>query len=97
MADWPEDPQGDMTPILSRSIDAIEQAKDRHPSGGVKEMPTQEIITLYAADRCDACPAAAFYRLMLYPPYTLDMCKHHWMQHAERMMQEGWYVVGATP
>jgi hypothetical protein len=34
MTDWPEDPYGDMVPILKASIEA---AKARHPSGKTKE------------------------------------------------------------
>ena len=71
---WPEDPYGDMTPILEASVEA---ARERHPSGKDVGTTAHEAIegaikadgealpdALTAADRCDAgCGAGALYRV----------------------------------
>jgi hypothetical protein len=44
---WPEDPDGDLTPILEASIALMEKA----------------MTTLTAHDRCDRCSARAYHRL----------------------------------
>ncbi|MEV7566467.1 DUF7455 domain-containing protein [Streptomyces tanashiensis] len=99
---WPADPRGDMAPILRASVEA---AKMRHPSGGGPSG-----VTLTAADRCDACGAAAVYRvekeLLLQPegytqPYinvsALEFCGHHWRKHSPLMVDDGWAVVAVNP
>lgn len=65
MGDWPDDPYGDMVPLLRASV---EDAKRRHPSGkgNVMEGVQEEIeVCLTAADRCDMCSAAAQFRMQM--------------------------------
>lgn len=74
---WPEDPYGDMAPILRASLEA---SKARHPSGKMKgfNMVTEPIMdeavsipagatpvanVLTKDDRCDHCGAEAAYRV----------------------------------
>lgn len=105
MTYWPEDPYGDMVPLLQASIEA---AKLRHPSGKgkpvnaappVEPTPTLQVMTnvLTAADRCDACPAAAVYRMAkVGSTSALDYCLHHWRKYVPQM-GVGWGVIGANP
>lgn len=89
----PTDPDGDMVPILRASV---EEAKMRHPSGSEKSQG----VLLVATDRCDACPAAAAYRVMHRSPpdwRVLDFCVHHWKKNFPRMVDQGWVVVGGNP
>jgi hypothetical protein len=97
---WPEDPYGDMAPILEASVEA---AKERHPSGkeigtGAHEAIEEEIHgapdVLSQADRCDNdCTAEALYRLQLRD-MTLEFCHHHHAKHFPAMSPWGWKVVG---
>lgn len=109
MTNWPNDPNGDMTPILRASI---EEAKTRHPSGKVKgftvvaqhEPTLDETFSshpsgnqLTAADRCDSCIAAAVYRVaMADRTLALDYCLHHWRKHFPVMSAQGWGIIGAN-
>lgn len=91
---WPEDPYGDMTPILEASVEA---AKQRHPSGkGDAPTPAEpEVLAdvLTAADRCDnGCGAGALYLLRHTDGHELALCHHHRHKHAHRMT--AWAVVG---
>jgi len=87
--EWSADnPDGDMAPILERSIAA---AVARHPSGKATVMET---LTL--ADRCDGCSAAAMYRLRKRDQ-VLDMCGHHWKDNAYSLYQSGWIIVVGAP
>lgn len=92
---WPQNPAGDMSPILQASIDAEtarrQEAIARHPSGKGTPMPT-----LTAHDRCDGCGAAALYRLAdISGPEskTLDFCGHHHRQHSPTLLKKGWTVL----
>lgn len=92
-----QNPDGDLTPVLERSIAA---AKRRHPSGRVAATP----MALTAADRCDACPAAAQYRVTRVPESleqieagtptaVLDFCGHHFATNALSLSETGWLAV----
>jgi hypothetical protein len=87
---WPADPDGDMTHILTASV---EVAMARHPSS--QPAPSGG-FTLTAADRCDTCPAAAAYRVRKERS-TLDFCAHHWRRHFPAMADQGWTVIGGNP
>ncbi|GHF94409.1 DUF7455 domain-containing protein [Streptomyces hydrogenans] len=99
---WPADPRGDMEPILRASVEA---AKMRHPSAARTSWDN-----LNATDRCDACGAAAVYRVererLEQPegyaqPYinvsALEFCGHHWRKHFPAMAGDGWTVVATNP
>lgn len=95
---WPQDPDGDMVPVLEQSIEA---AKARHPSGA--ELPPAPSIVLNALDRCDSCGGPAVYRVgfrmdtpELQQP-TLDFCGHHWRKSFPAMVDVGWQVTGTNP
>lgn len=101
MSIWPADPNGSLVPILETSIEA---AKMRHPSasGGSPG------VVLDVADRCDACAAAAMYRVAKWKTWTegqgpgdlykaLDYCHHHWTKHMPSMADQGWKVIGTNP
>lgn len=94
MPNWPEDPEGDMTPILDASIEA---AMARHPSGKALAVSTTETETLTALDRCDACPAAAAYRLRNATGSALDFCGHHFRDSAAKLWEAGFTVVAGNP
>lgn len=93
---WPEDPNGDMVPILEASVEA---AKERHPSGVVTtdvalpEVPAESLPdTLTAADRCDTgCGGAALFMVSagLHP---LAYCHHHAASLLPGM--PGWKKIG---
>ncbi|MFG3137660.1 hypothetical protein ACGFZA_15790 [Streptomyces sp. NPDC048211] len=78
-----------MTPILEQSIEAV---KERHPSG--KAVPMAPNLT--AHDRCDACSAAAQFRVHRVGGLELDFCGHHWQKHHAPLYAEGWFVVAGT-
>lgn len=94
-SEWSEkNPNGDMVPVLERSIAAC---RSRHPAG--KALPT-----LTRADRCDACPAAAQYRVTRVPESleqieagtptaVLDFCGHHFATNALSLSETGWLAV----
>jgi hypothetical protein len=94
----PDNPDGDMAPVLAASV---AEAIARHPSGKGIGM-----ATLTAADRCDACGAAAAYRVgtdreqvgteIVYRK-VLDYCLHHWRKHYPKMSEQGWGIVSARP
>lgn len=96
---WPQDPDGDMTPILEASMEAYEAARERHPSGAeVPPVPVDVVDTvreaLTSADRCDNdCSAGALYRVKLRE-MVLDFCHHHHHKHFPTMEPWGWKVVG---
>ncbi|MFF8831285.1 hypothetical protein [Streptomyces sp. NPDC015131] len=99
MTPWPQDPNGDMTPILEASL---EDAKQRHPSGKAVIDMTIDPPTLTAADRCDSrCPAAAAYRMWKPTPAghsEIDLCAHHWRENAAALVAQGFVVVcGGDP
>jgi hypothetical protein len=92
---WPNNPTGDMVPILEASVEA---AKERHPSGKGEAMPSYRsdgfADVLTAVDRCDeGCSAAALYRLQLRE-MTLEFCHHHHAKHFPGMEPWGWKVTG---
>lgn len=93
---WPDDPYGDMTPILEASV---EEAKQRHPSAS-GDAPG-DVLT--KADRCDNCGVEALYRVMIrmatpeIAQPTLDFCHHHKAKHFPAMEAKGWIVVGQNP
>ncbi|WP_406530719.1 hypothetical protein [Streptomyces sp. I8-5] len=89
MGVWPQDPDGDMTPILEQSIEA---AKERHPSGTA--IPVGLYLT--AHDRCDNCSAAAQFRVHRIGGLELDFCGHHWQKHHVALYSGGWFVVAGT-
>lgn len=101
MTYWPEDPYGDMVPILRESVEA---AKRRHPSGRgsavdtIDDTPPLDVLSL--SDRCDACgvAVAAQYRLSLPHAHAhsrvLDLCGHHYVKHSTLMFAHGWVVTG---
>lgn len=92
---WPQNPAGDMSPILRASIDVEQERRDaiaRHPSGKDIAMPP----TLTAADRCDGCGAAALYRIADIrgtSSKTLDFCGHHHRKHSPTLIKQGWTVL----
>ena len=100
MSTWPETPDGDMVPILSASIQAVQA---RHPSASGKAPG----LLLSVSDRCDACGAAAGYRVAQKPPEgevvyvvdapTLDFCVHHFRKNFPPMVAQGWAVIGGNP
>lgn len=87
--EWgPDSPNGDMAPLLERSIDAV---KARHPSYVVPDAP----LTLL--DRCDACGAATAYRVHRPPTHdrtagVLDFCGHHYRKNTPQLIGDGWAV-----
>lgn len=82
---WPQDPNGDLAPILQASLD---ECRRRHPSGkAVGSVKTE----LTAADRCDRCGAAAGFRLRKQDLH-LDFCVHHYRKNTEAMKKDGWEV-----
>jgi len=91
---YPADPHGDMVPILSASIEA---AKLRHPSG--KGVPVEPVVAgLTKADRCDGCGAQAHYRVGKGTEVgDLDFCAHHFREHYPRMVDQGWFIIFASP
>lgn len=94
MTDWPNDPYGDMAPILERSIEA---AKARHPSGKGSVVDVIEPVHLTAQDRCDACGAQAMYRVKSAITLgELDMCGHHWNENASDLTFKGWVIIKWT-
>jgi hypothetical protein len=80
MTYWPEDPYGDMAPILEASIATLEKPVT---------------VTLTPADRCDNCSARANHRLTK-GELTLDLCTHHWRKHGEAMVEKDWNLLAAT-
>lgn len=110
MTYWPEDPYGDMAPLLRASVEA---AKARHPSGKMQgaTVAVEPIIdeafpqyrtpgdaVLTKADRCDNCIGEAVYRVQSSATATvLDFCLHHWRKHFPAMSAQGWGVIGANP
>lgn len=98
-AAYPEDPAGDMVPILEASIEA---AKERHPSGkAVVDAPavgTTEVVDIGLGLACDeACPQPALHRLRLgSKSMELDFCSHHYGKHFPGMKDFGWAIVGTS-
>jgi hypothetical protein len=100
-AAWPEDPDGDMAPILEASVEA---AKARHPSGRAlydEAFPGNGVM-LTADDRCDRCNAAAAYRVAKFAAgrplqLDLDLCLHHWKKNFPSMVSKGWLTIGGNP
>lgn len=94
MTNWPEDPYGDMEPILRASI---QEVRERHPSEKADRLMISEIAVPYPEltlmDRCDSCNAAAAYRVALMgSTLTLDMCGHHFQKHIRALIDKGWMV-----
>jgi hypothetical protein len=88
---WPNDPTGDMVPILEASVEA---AKQRHPSGLAK--PPADMLT--SEERCDGCPAAAAYRYKRKERSSvLQFCLHHHNKNFSPMVAQGWAVIGGNP
>ena len=82
-------PDDDMVPILVGEHSSIEAVKARHPSYVVPATP------LTAHDRCDACGAAAAYRVHRPPNETrtagvLEFCGHHYRRHQPQLVGAGW-------
>lgn len=85
---WPDDPYGDMTPILEASV---EEAKQRHPSGKAGADDVADVLT--SADRCDDCGAGALYLLRSAKSNReLALCHHHGHKYGSAM--SGWSIVG---
>ena len=105
---WPEDPDGDMTPILDASIEA---AKGRHPSGkdigtGAHEAIEREaaeeapLLVLTGADRCDGCGVGAAYKVARARngvDRELSFCGHDYRQNSLALTRDGWSVVAINP
>jgi hypothetical protein len=101
MMDWPADPDGDMVPILERSVEA---AKQRHPSAQsappLGPVVIGQAVMLDKLDRCDHCGSEAVYRVaksLDTDPMSLDFCLHHWRKNFPPMVSQGWATVGGNP
>lgn len=88
MSTWPQDPEGDLAPMLEASIALLEAEK------AVETMPT---ALLTAADRCDHCGAGAAYLVWKEAVGDLLFCVHHWRKHFPSMADQGWAVSGSNP
>lgn len=99
---YPTDPNGDMAPILTASVEA---AMARHPSGRIGTDMHEAIevaaqggpVILNALDQCDQCGAAAVYRVSQTADIMLDFCLHHWRKNFPAMADKGWVVIGGNP
>lgn len=87
--EWgPDSPNGDMVPILQRSLAERRFLRDLEP--------------LSSAHRCDRCGAAAKWRLYR-PPTTsrvrglLEFCGHHFNIHKGRLDVDGWQITESIP
>lgn len=93
---WPQDPEGDMAPILELSLDLIDavraESRERHPS-------SQPPSTLTAHDRCDRCGAQALFRVAHEEKAieSLLFCGHDFRANAKALTADGWIVVDGTP
>jgi hypothetical protein len=106
----PEDPNGDMVPILRASIEYV-KCLQRHPSGKgastviepIIDEAVPERVVLTAADRCDSCGARTYFRVMMrmdtpdIAQPTLDFCAHHFRKNFPAMATKGWAVIAGNP
>jgi hypothetical protein len=95
---WPQDPDGDMTPILAASIDMLDELRrasmERHPAGKGFDMPSTPTLT--AHDRCDGCGAQAYYKVAHEKNDDLQsllFCGHHFRKSIKNLTADGWIVV----
>lgn len=79
--EWgPDNPYGDMAPILTRSIAAEK----------IRELPP---LTL--ADRCDSCGAQALYRWHKPGDIVnvMEFCHHHSNANKPHLDARGWAII----
>ena len=57
---------------------------------------TLAAIVLRPADRCDHCIAEARFRMRLPSGLWLDLCRHHYVRHADALSDQGAEVISVV-
>lgn len=55
-------------------------------------MESTEERILTAEDRCDACPAQAYY-ITIFDAGELLFCRHHFLKFEENLRESAYYVI----